>query len=189
MKNILKFFMSNKKKGESKMLKPFKICEMIAKGIYKLSSAGAKLRVRDEQLRVHGTVRLIGRNYDKNGVLRQVFDRKLANLITDAGFDLISDVLGLNAQPSDITHMAIGSGAAGGTGDTTLTSEDDRQTAAYAHTPGTKTFTFTATFSSVVAATEYGCFNDGSTGSMLNTAGFSAITVDSLEIVMTGTLS
>ena len=149
----------------------------------------AKLRVKRENLRVCGKVRLIGSNYDKDGVLRQVFDRKLPNLITNAGFDLISDVLGLNAQPSDIIKMAIGDGVAGDATATTLTNETDRQDAVYAHTPGTKTFTFTATFSSVVAATEYGCLNAAAAGSLFNTAGFTAITVDSLEIVMTGTLS
>jgi hypothetical protein len=149
----------------------------------------AWLAMRNERLRVCGTIRLIGSNYDKGGVLRQVFDRTLLNLITNAGFDLISNVIGLNAQPSDITHMAIGDGAVGDATATTLTSETDRQTAAYAHTGGTKTFTFTATFTTVVAATEYGCLNAGAAGSLLNTAGFTAITVDSLEIVATITLS
>jgi len=145
--------------------------------------------IPQERVGVHGTIRLIGKNFDKNGVLQLAFDKELNNLITDAGFDLIANCLGLNSQPSNITHMAIGSGAVGGTGDTTLTSEDDRQTATFAHSAGTKTFTFTATFASVTAATEYGCFNDATTGSMLNTAGFTAITVDSLEMVCTITLS
>lgn len=185
MKNILNFFILNKKKGESKMLKPFKICEMIAKGVYKLSSARAKLRIGNEPIKISGSIRLTGR--DKTGKLQ--FVKHLPNLITNAGFDLISDVLGLNTQPSDITHMAIGDGAVGDATATTLTNETDRELAAYAHTGGTKTFTFTATFTSVVAATEYGCLNAAAAGSLLNTAGFSAITVDSLEIVMTVTLS
>lgn len=171
------------------MLRPLKICERISKGLLKLSNVRAKLRIRNERLKVCGTVRLIGSNYDKDGILRKAFDRTLPNLITNAGFDLISDVIGLNAQPSDITHMAIGDGAVGDATATTLTSETDRQTAAYAHTPGEKTFTFTATFSSVVAATEYGCLNAAAAGSLLNTAGFTTITVDSLEIVCTITLS
>lgn len=145
--------------------------------------------VYGEKVGVHGTIRLIGKNFNDTGKLELVFDKTFDNLITDAGFDLIANTLGLNAQPSDITHMAIGSGAVGGTGDTTLTSEDNRQTAVFAHTGGTKTFTFTATFASVVAATEYGCFNAAAAGSMFNTAGFTAITVDSLEIVCTVTLS
>jgi len=141
--------------------------------------------VKNEKLKICGKVTLIGR--DKLGNLQ--FVKHLPNLITNAGFDLVSDVIGKNAQPSDITHMAIGDGVAGNATATTLTSETDRETAAYAHTPGTKTFTFTATFTTVVDATEYGCLNAGAVGSLLNTAGFTAITVDSLEIVCTVTLS
>ncbi|TET08525.1 MAG: hypothetical protein E3J83_03545 [Candidatus Atribacteria bacterium] len=149
----------------------------------------AILGVRETKLRICGTIRLIGSNYNKNGILEQVFDRTVNNLITDDGFDLICDVLGLNAQPSDITHMAIGSGTGQGTGDTTLSSEDQRGTAVYAHTGGAKTCTFTKTFSTVVAATEYGLFNDASAGDMFNVADFNAITVDSLQIVATITFS
>ena len=144
---------------------------------------------KNEGLHVCGKVRLIGSNYNKNGVLEQVFDREYNNLITYAGFDLAMDCLGLNSQPSDITHMAIGSGAVKDIDGTTLTSEDQRETAAYAHTPGAMTCTFTGVFDTVVAATEYGLFNDGSAGSMLNTAGFDSVTIDSLTIVTTLTLS
>jgi len=98
-------------------------------------------------------------------------------------------VLGLTSQPSDITHMAIGSGAAGDATATTLTTEDQRELAVYAHTPGTKTCTFTSTFTSVVASTEYGLFNAAAAGDMLNISGYGSISVDSLEIVATLTLS
>jgi len=145
----------------------------------------SKDRPNVEGLKITGGLKLTGRN--KDGSIAFIKEQK--NLITDAGFDLICDCLGKNAQPSDITHMAIGSGVAGNAASTTLTSEDQRETATYAHTPGEKTCTFTANFTTIVAATEYGLFNDGTTGSMLNTAGFSAITVDSLEIVATLTLS
>jgi len=139
-----------------------------------------------EGLKVSGGLKLTGR--DKEGTLLWV--RKEKNLITVPGFDLISDVIGLDSQPSDITHMAVGDGVAS-TGDANvLTSETQRKTTTYAHTTGTKTFTFTTTFSTgVTAITEYGCFNDSTGGTMLNTAGFSSITVDSLEIVTTFTLS
>lgn len=174
-----------KKKGESKMLNPLKICEMIAKGIYRLSSARAKLRTRNEPIKISGKIKLTGR--DKTGKI--LFVKEQPNLITNAGFDLICDVMAKDAQPSDITHIAIGDGVAGDATATTLTSETDRQSGTYAHTPGTKTFTFTATFTTVVAATEYGCLNAAAAGTLLNTAGFSAITVDSLEIEVTFTLS
>jgi len=138
-----------------------------------------------EAINIKGKLKLIGR--DKNG--KVVFIKEVPNLITNAGFDFIADVIGKTAQPSEITHMAIGNGVAGDASATTLTSETDRQAATYAHTAGTKTFTFTATFTNVVAATEYGCFNNSTGGTMLNTAGFSAITIDSLQIVATFTLS
>jgi hypothetical protein len=138
-----------------------------------------------EAINIKGKLKLIGR--DKNG--KVVFIKEVPNLITNAGFDFIADVIGNPTQPSEITHMAIGNGVAGDATDTTLTSETDRQAATYAHTTGTKTFTFTATFTSVVAATEYGCFNNSSGGTMLNTAGFPSITIDSLQIVATFTLS
>ena len=144
-----------------------------------------KDRPNIEGLKIRGGLKLTGK--DNNGNILWV--KKQDNLITDAGFDFISDVIGLASQPSDITHMAIGSGAAS-TGDAlTLTSEDQRETVTYAHSTGTKEFTFTSDFTSVSAATEYGCFNDSSSGTMLNTAGFSAITVDTLEIEATFTLS
>jgi len=144
---------------------------------------------KNMKLGISGTLRLIGSNYDENGVLQQVIDKTYHNLITNAGFDLMFDVLGKTAQPSDITHMAIGSGAVGGIGATTLTTEDQRETTVYAHTPGTLTCTFTTTFTTVVAATEYGLLNAAAAGSLFNTAGFDAITVDNLQVVATLTLS
>lgn len=144
-----------------------------------------KDRPNIEGLRISGGLKLTGK--DNNGNVLWV--KKQKNLITDAGYDFVCDVIGLNAQPSDITHMAIGSGAAS-TGDAlTLTTESQRELATYAHSTGTKVFTLTSDFTTVVAATEYGCFNASSSGTMLNTAGFSAITVDALEIVATFTLS
>ena len=138
-----------------------------------------------EGLKISGGLKLTGR--DKNG--KVLFVKQQKNLITNVGFDLISDVLGLNAQPSDITHMAIGSGAAGDATATILTTEDQRELAVYAHTPGTKTCTFTSTFTSVINATEYGLLNAASVGTLLNISSFSSISVDSLEIVATLTLS
>jgi len=144
-----------------------------------------KDRPNVEGLKISGGLKLTGR--DKNG--KVLFVKQQKNLITNNGFDLLCDVLGLNAQPSDITHMAIGSGAAGDATATTLTTEDQRELAVYAHTPGTKTCTFTSTFTSVINATEYGLLNAASVGTLLNISGFSSISVDSLEIVATLTLS
>ena len=144
-----------------------------------------KDRPNMEGLKISGGLKLTGR--DKNG--KVLFVKQQKNLITNAGYDLLCNVLGLNAQPSDITHMAIGSGAAGDATATTLTTEEQRESAVYAHTTGTKTCTFTSTFTTVVAATEYGLLNAASAGTLLNISSFSSITVDSLEIVATLTLS
>lgn len=171
MKNILKFFTGKTEKGVNKMRD---------KREKELNESMGR-----ESIKITGGLKLTGR--DKNGKI--LFVKRQKNLITNAGFDLICDVIGLDAQPSDITHIAIGNGVAGDATATALTSETDRQSGTYAHTPGTKTFTFTATFTTVVAATEYGCLNAASDGTLLNTAGFSAITVDSLEIEVTFTLS
>lgn len=157
--------------------------------IGKLFKVSARVNIQDSKLRICGKLRLIGSNYNKNGILEQAFDKEVPNLITYAGFNLMCDVLGLNAQPSDITHMAIGSGAVGDINATTLTTESQRELAVYAHTGGQLTCTFTTTFTTVVAATEYGLLNAAAAGSLFNTAGFAAITVDSLQIVATLTLS
>lgn len=171
MINILKFFTGKTEKAVDKMR---------AKREEELNES-----MERESIKITGGVKLTGR--DKNG--KVLFVKRQKNLITNAGFDFICDVIGKDAQPSDITHIAIGNGVAGDATATTLTSETDRQAGTYAHTPGTKTFTFTATFTSVVAATEYGCLNAPTGGTLVNTAGFSSITVDSLEIEVTFTLS
>jgi hypothetical protein len=146
---------------------------------------GSEDEMSKEGIKITGRLKLTGR--DKNGNV--LFIKKEKNLITNAGFDFICDVIGKATQPGDITHMAIGNGIAGNATATALTNETDRQPATYAHTNGTKTFTLTATFSSVSGATEYGCLNASSGGTLLNTAGFDSITVDSLEIEATFTLS
>ncbi|GAH41551.1 unnamed protein product [marine sediment metagenome] len=173
MKNILRFFTGKTEKVVDKMRD---------KREEELNESMGR-----ESIKITGGVKLTGR--DKNG--KVLFVKRQKNLITNAGFDLICDVIGLDAQPSDITHIAIGDGVAGDATKTILTNETDRQAGTYAHTEGTKIFTFKATFTNVVAATEYGCFNDPTinAGDMLNIAGFSSITVDSLEIEVTFTLS
>ena len=145
----------------------------------------------EEGLKICGKVRLIGSNYNKNGVLEQVFDFEVPNLITYAGFDAICAQIGSTTQPDDFHWMAIGDGEVQDINDTLLTHELARVASTYAHTPGELTFTETGVFTSVTAATNYGCFNvvTANTATMLNTAGFDAITIDSLTIICTVTLS
>ena len=145
------------------------------------------IKKTEEGLKICGKVRLIGHN--KDGSL--AFDFEVPNLITYAGFDAICAQIGSTTQPDDFHWMAIGDGEVQDINDTLLTHELARVASTYAHTNGQLTFTETGVFTSVVAATNYGCFNvvTANTPTMLNTAGFSAITVDSLTIVATFTLS
>jgi len=145
------------------------------------------IKKAEEGLKICGKVRLIGHN--KDGSL--AFDFEVPNLITYAGFDAICAQIGSTTQPDDFHWMAIGDGEVQDINDTLLTHELARVASTYAHTNGQLTFTETGVFTSVVAATNYGCFNvvTANTATMLNTAGFDAITIDSLTIVATFTLS
>jgi len=145
-----------------------------------------KDRPNMEGLKISGGLKLTGR--DKNGKVKFVKQQK--NLITNGGYDFICDVIGLTSQPVEIAYMALSNGAVGDATATALAAtETHRVAAVYAHTPGTKTFTLTSTFTDVVAAISYGCLNAAADGTLLNIAGFSSISVDSLEIVATLTLS
>ena len=141
----------------------------------------------EEGLRICGKVRLIGHN--KDGGL--VFDYEVPNFISNAGFDAICAQIGNPTQPNEFGWMAISNGAVGNAAATTLTAtETQRVAATYAHTGGTKIFTITGVFTTVVAALSYGCLNADSNGTLLNQAGFAAATtIDSLTIVATFTLS
>jgi len=145
------------------------------------------IKKAEEGLKICGKVRLIGHN--KDGSL--AFDYEVPNLITYAGFDAICAQIGSTTQPDDFHWMAIGDGEVQDINDTLLTHELARVASTYAHTNGQLTFTETGVFTSVTAATNYGCFNvvTANTATMLNTAGFDAITIDSLTIVATFTLS
>lgn len=131
---------------------------------------------------------------DANGNIKQEVEKD--NLIVDAGFDFISDVIGLASQPSEMSHMAIGTGVTlPAAGDTTLETELDRNTATYAHTGGTKVFTFDASWAAgdgTGAITEAGLFNAASLGTMLNRVTFSVINKaadDTLDATFTFTMS
>ena len=118
------------------------------------------------------------------------------NLITDDGFDLLCDVLGNNTQPSDLTHIGVGSGSTAATaGDSALGSQLARVAATYAHTSGTKVFTMTATFPAGTGTgtiVEAGCFNAANGGTLFNRVVFGAVTkggADSFQQTFTFTFS
>lgn len=101
------------------------------------------------------------------------------NLIVNGGFDFICNAIGLATQPSEMTHIAIGTGTtAVAATQTALVTQIAIGEATYAHTAGTKVFTFTATFAAGVgtgAITEAGVFNASSAGIMLDRVVFSVI--------------
>lgn len=119
------------------------------------------------------------------------------NMILDVGFDFIADAIGkASGRPNVMSHIAIGSGTtAVAAGQTALVTEIDRNAATYAHTPGTKVFTLSATFGAgegVGAITEAGVVNAGSAGTFIDRVVFAVInkgTSDTLTVTFSFTLS
>ena len=118
------------------------------------------------------------------------------NLITNAGFDLICDVLGKNAQPGDLTHIGIGTGAvAAAAADAALGAQTARVAADYAHNAGTKEMTLTTTVAAGTGTgdiTEAGTFNAAAGGVMFNRTVFAAIqkaATDTLRVQFTFTFA
>lgn len=119
------------------------------------------------------------------------------NMILDVGFDFIADAIGKAvSRPDVMSQIAIGSGTtAAAAGQNTLTTEVDRNAAAYAHTAGTKVFTLRATFGvgeGVGAITEAGVVNAASNGIFLDRVVFAVVNKasdDTLTITFSFTLS
>ena len=102
----------------------------------------------------------------------EVIVRRKDNLIVDAGFDFIADAIGKSTgRPGAMSHIAVGTGTvAAAAGNTALGTEIARKAATYAHTAGTKVFTFETTFDPGEAAgaiTEAGVFNAATADTML----------------------
>ncbi len=123
--------------------------------------------------------------------------RVVPNLITNAGFDFICKVMGDTAtQPASAHWIAIGTGAtAAAVTDTTLQTENARQTSTFAHTTGTKIYTEDTTFAAGTgtgAITESGMLNASSVGTLLNRQTFAVINkaaADTLQVTWQITLS
>lgn len=156
--------------------------------------------MKKEGMKLTGHLRI--REFDPSGKLVEEHDLGM-NEITDAGFDFIADVIGNPAQPANMDYIGIGWGVGANTAfDPTQTdlqgASKDRNAATYAHTPGTKTFTLTASWgngdpsASPITIEESGCMNAASGGTMLNRKTFTGITkqpANTLEIEWTFTLS
>ena len=130
--------------------------------------------VRKETVGVRGFMQAVLRRKDGS-----VMYHAQPNLIVNGGWDLLCNVLGLNSQPSDLTHIAVGTGTtAAAAAQTTLVTELARLTATYAHTAGTMSCTFTRNFGAgqgTGALTEAGLFNAASAGTMFNRVVFDVV--------------
>ena len=146
----------------------------------------------DESMQLHGAMTLIvsRANGDTETIYRD-------NLIVNVGFDFIADAIGKSAsRPAVMGYIALGTGTtAAAATQSELVTELDRNAATYAHTSGTKTFTFTADFPAgdgTGAITEAGVFNAATAGIMLDRVVFPVVNKgadDSLTAVFTFTMS
>ena len=146
----------------------------------------------DETMQLQGAMTLIVRRAD--GDIETVHKD---NIIVNVGFDFIADAIGKSAsRPSVMGFIALGTGTtAAAASQSALVSELDRNAATYAHTGGTKAFSFTADFPAgdgTGAITEAGVFNAASGGIMLDRVVFPVVNKgadDSLTAVFTFTMS
>ena len=130
-------------------------------------------------------------------------ERKVHNLVTNAGFDLISKAVSDTAtQPSACNWIAVTNTAiTPAAGDTTLSGEivTNGLTRAgaqgtFAHTNGQQTYTVTRVFTATgtQASQATGLFNASSTGTLCYEATYTQVTVnsgDTLTVTWTVTLS
>ena len=146
----------------------------------------------DETMQLQGAMTLIVRR--ASGDIETVHKD---NIIVNVGFDFIADAIGKSAsRPSVMGFIALGTGTtAAAASQSALVSELDRNAATYAHTTGTKAFSFTADFPAgdgTGAITEAGVFNAASGGIMLDRVVFPVVNKgadDSLTAVFTFTIS
>lgn len=119
------------------------------------------------------------------------------NIIVGGGFDFVADAIGNpSARPGVMGWIAVGTGStAAASTQTSLATELKRNAATYAHTGGTKVFTFTANYAAgdaTGALTEAGVFNAASAGIMFDRVVFPVVNKgadDSLTAVFTFTMS
>ena len=119
------------------------------------------------------------------------------NIIVNGGFDFVADAIGNSgSRPGVMGWIAVGTGTtAAASTQTALVTEIKRNASTYAHTAGTKVFTFTASYAAgdaTGALTEAGVFNAASGGTMFDRVVFPVVNKgadDSLTAVFTFTMS
>lgn len=161
---------------------------MIAENTPKPSSGGIQ-----ENLKATGALAIVLR--DENGNVKE--ERKIPNLVVSVGKNWIAARMKTTGQPTEMTHMAVGSGTgAPVVGDTTLGTELGRValTTSGGLVSGA-TVTYDAAFPSGTgtgAVTEAGLFNNSSAGTLLCRTKFDVVNKgasDSLSISWAVTIS
>ena len=135
----------------------------------------AKEKNGGEAMKIHGSYTGVLRHPDGS-----VEVRRKDNLILDVGFDFIADSIGNGtSRPNVMAYTAVGTGTTATAADQTgLATELARKAATYAHTAGTKVFTFSTIFSAgeaTGAITEAGICNAASSGTFLDRVTFAVI--------------
>lgn len=131
--------------------------------------------VNEKELKLKGTFIATLKHADGT-----VEARRKDNLILNVGFDFIADAIGNSAsRPNVMGYTALGTGTTTtASTQTALTTELYRKAATYAHTSGTKVFTFTTYFAAgegTGAITEAGICNASSDGTFLDRVTFAVI--------------
>lgn len=131
--------------------------------------------VNEKELKLKGTFIATLKHADGT-----VEARRKDNLILNVGFDFIADAIGNSAsRPSVMGYTALGTGTTTtASTQTALATELYRKAATYAHTSGTKVFTFATYFAAgegTGAITEAGICNASSDGTFLDRVTFAVI--------------
>ena len=131
--------------------------------------------IKEKEFKLKGTFMAILKH--PNG---DVETRRKDNLILNAGFDFIADAIGkASGRPSVMGFTAVGTGTtAVASSQTALVTELARKAATYAHTAGTKVFTFSTYFAAgeaTGAITEAGICNASSGGTFIDRVTFAVI--------------
>jgi len=146
-----------------------------------------------EALSPKGELKIVLR--DKDGNIKD--ERLVKNLVTTAGKTYIAARMTDTSQPTDMSHMAIGTGStAAAVGDTTLGTESARVALTGAEgSPSTNTIVYTATFGAGTgtgALREAGVLNASSGGTLLCRTVYDVVNKgadDSITITWTITIS
>jgi hypothetical protein len=145
-----------------------------------------------EDFNIHGSMTAVLTKPDGTVIVR-----RKDNLILSAGFDFIANAMcATTSRPNVMNVIGVGTGTtAAAASQTALVNQLLAQTATYAHTASTKTFTLTTTFAAgkaTGAITEAAVMNATSSGTLLDRVVFSVINKgasDTLKVTFTFTMS